>query len=131
MERKEHGGSKTEDWNNIGEVSEGKSLDDVGGGIVEAGFSELLGWSVMVGSEVFSGETNEKTRPETHHNTSISLHWSCRVWFTCGELNLHVIWENESAWVDSGAHEDSGDNKLKSKLLENVSLDESKELSDP
>ena len=59
MERKEHGGGKTEDWNNIGEVSEGKSLDDVGGSIVEAGFSELLGWSVMVGSEVFCGETNQ------------------------------------------------------------------------
>ena len=131
MERKEHGGGKTEDRNNIREVSEGKSLDDVGGSIVEAGFSELLGWSVMVGSEVFSGETNEKTRPETHHNASISLHWRCLVWLTCGELNLHIFWENESAWVYSGTHENSGDNKLKSKLLENVSSDESKELSDP
>ena len=62
-----------------------------------AGFSELLGGSVLFGGVVLSDESDEETGPKTKDDADIGLPRSELVLFA-GERKVHFFWEN----VDSG-----------------------------
>jgi len=68
----EDGDGEAEDGDNAGKVTEGKTVDDVGGGTVLASFSELTSGCVLFGGVVLSDEANEKTGPETHDDADVA-----------------------------------------------------------
>ena len=47
------------------------------------------------------------------------------------KADLHVVWEDHSAWVDGTTHKNSGDNKLESKFGLDITGDVGEELGDP
>jgi hypothetical protein len=73
LESKHDSDSKADNGDDGGHVTEGKTLDDVGGGIVGAGTGKLAGGGIRVGSVVLSGNTNDEAGPETEHDATISL----------------------------------------------------------
>lgn len=61
----ESGDGKEDNWDNSGHTSEGKSVDDIGGGSSLASVSEFSDWLIAVGSIIFSDKSNDQTGPET------------------------------------------------------------------
>lgn len=63
LEGNEHGDSKAEDGDDAGEVTEGETVDDVGGATEFASLSEPLSGPVLFGGVVLSDETDSETGP--------------------------------------------------------------------
>lgn len=61
----EGGDGEEEDWDNSGHVSEGKSVDDVGGGTGLTGISQFSDWCIAVGGIVLSDESNDQSGPKS------------------------------------------------------------------
>jgi len=69
-ERHPHDDGEKSDGDDGGLVTEGKTVDDVGGGTGLARLSDLAGGGVGVRGEVLSDETDEATSPETGAHTA-------------------------------------------------------------
>lgn len=57
------------------EVTKSETLDDVSGGTSSARKSDVLDWSILVRSVVFSDVTNDETGPETTEAADPSMDW--------------------------------------------------------
>ena len=73
LEGDKNGDSEAENGDDARKVAESETVDDIGGGTVGAGFSELLGGSVLFGGVVLSDEADEETGPETEDDANIGL----------------------------------------------------------
>ena len=111
LERDKNGDSEAENGNDAGKVSESETVDDVGGGTVGAGFSKLLGGSVLFGGVVLSDEADEETGPKTEDDADIGLPGGELV-NVASERKSHYIGENVDSGDNQGGHEDSGNPEL-------------------
>lgn len=111
LESEKDGDGKADNGDNGGHVTEGETLDDVGGGIVGTGTSELSGGAIRVGSVVLSGNTDSKTRPETEHDAAISLPVGASV-FLVSEVDIEGFRDDAENANEHSRHQKSGDDKL-------------------
>ena len=111
LEGDKNGDSEAENGDDARKVAESETVDDIGGGTVGAGFSELLGGSVLFGGVVLSDEADEETGPETEDDADIGLPGSEGVHFA-GERKVHLIGENVDGGDDQGGHEEGGNPEL-------------------
>ena len=96
-----------------------------------AGFGELTGRGVLLGSVVLSDKSDEETGPETEDNADVALPLGCVVW-VASECDSDTFFGEH---VDSGdnhdGHKDSGYPQLNLELIVDVlHLDVSQELAD-
>ena len=111
LEGDKNGDGEAENGDDARKIAESKTVDDIGGGTVSAGFGELLGRSVLFGGIVLGDEADEETGPETEDDADIGLPGSEGVHFT-GERKVHLIGENKDSGDNQGRHEDSGNPEL-------------------
>lgn len=131
MEGNKNGDSETEDGDDAGEVSEGETVDDIGGSTVFAGFSELTGRGVLLGSVVLSDKSDEETGPETEDNADVALPLGCVVWLASECDSDTFFGEHEDSGDNHDGHKDSGYPQLNLELIVDVlHLDVSQELAD-
>lgn len=125
------GDGEAEDGDDAREVSEGESVDDVGGSTVLAGFSELLSGTVLLGGVVLSDEADSKTGPEAHDDANVALPVGSVV-HGASELDANaVLGEDEDGGDDHGGHKDGGNPELNlESKLNRSGLDVSEELAD-
>jgi len=130
VESEHDGDSEADNGDDGGHVTEGETLDDVGGGIVGASTSELAGGAIGVGGVVLSGETNQKTGPETKHDATVSSPWGCIV-CVVSELDHEVFGEDVNNTNEHSGHQNGGDDKLHLELeLNGTVIDVSEEGGD-
>jgi hypothetical protein len=122
VEGNEDGGTKADNWDDVGHVSESESLDDIGSGSEFTRLGKVLSGAVFVGGVVLSGGTDDHTGPESHSDTSVKFPLSGNVGGTT-ELHFHGNGEHVDSGDDSDGHEDSGDNELVEELSVNVHID--------
>ena len=130
FEGDEDGDGEAEDGDDGGEVSEGKTVDDVGGGTVLAGDGEVTGGGVVLGGVVLSDQSNDETGPETKDNAGVALPSGGGV-VHAGEVDITtVLGEEVDGGDDHDSHKDGGDEELDLELgLDVVVLDVGKELA--
>jgi len=129
VEGNEDGGTEADDWDDVGHVSEGESLDDIGSGSVFARLGEVLDGAVMVGSVVLSGGSNDHTGPESHHDATVKFPVGGVV-DDSSEAHVHGVGEHVHGRDDGNSHEDGGDNELVEELGINFLLESSAELAE-
>jgi len=129
VEGNKDGGTKADNWDNVGHVSESESLDDIRSGSEFTRLGKVLGGAVFVGGVVLSGGTDNHTGPESHHDASVKFPVSGRVRDTT-EFHGHGNGEHVHGGDDEDGHEDGGDDQLVEELGINFSLDLGKELAD-
>ena len=123
VEGDEDSDGEAEDGHDGGKVTEGETVDDVGGGTVLASFSEFLGRPVLFGGVVLSDETDEETGPESEDDACVSLPLGGVV-FLASESDSEVLGEHVDGGDDHGGHKDGGNPKLDLELeLNLVGLD--------
>jgi hypothetical protein len=126
----EDGDGKAEDGDDAGEVAEGETVDDLGGGTVVAGAGELEGGGVLLGGVVLGDEADEETGPETEDDASICLPGAGLV-DLAGEGNVEGVGEDIDGGDDHGGHEESGNPELDlESSLDLISSNVSEELAD-
>lgn len=130
VEGEEDGDGEADDGDDVGEVSEGESLDDVGGSIEVASLSELLGGSVGLGGVVLSGDSNDESGPETKGNASEEFP-SVGVDGLASEGDINSLGESGVEKRDKeDSHEHGGHDELDLKLVLNSHVDSGEEDSD-
>ena len=130
LEGNKDGDGEAEDGDNAGKVTEGETVNNVGGGTVLASFSELTSGCVLFGGVVLGDEADEKTGPETHDDADVALPLGSFVQ-NSGECNVERLGEHEDSGDHHSGHKNGGNPQLDLKLSLNVfSLDVSEELAD-
>jgi hypothetical protein len=130
FEGDEDGGGEAEDGDNGGDVTEGESVDDVGGSTVLAGDGEVTGGAVFLGGVVLGDEADEKTGPESEHDADVGTPHGGIVSFS-GKLDSKISGEDVKSGDDHNRHEDGGDPKLDLELeLDGARLNVGEELAD-
>jgi len=129
VEGNEDGGTEADNWDDVGHVSEGESLDDIGSGSVFARLGEVLDGAVMVGGVVLSGGSNDHTGPESHHDATVKFPVGGVV-DNSSEGHIHGDGEHVHGGDDGNGHEDGGDNELVEELGINFLLESSAELAE-
>jgi len=110
------GSSDAGDWDNDGNVTEGKTKDNVWCWTFVASVSEPFGWGVGVVGVVFSDESDDHTGPESEHDASISGPSFHGEWDFLGTtFEGEGFWENEDSWDDASSHDDGGSTNLELK----------------
>ena len=122
VEGEEDGDGEAHNGDDVGHVSKSESLDDVGGSIVVASFSELLGGAEGVGGVVLGGDSNDETGPETEDDASVDLPSGGGV-LLAGELNCGGLGEDVDGGDKEDGHEDGGDDELGLQLVLNSHVD--------
>ena len=131
VEGDQDGDSEAEDGHNGGEVAEGESVDDVGGGTVSAGNGEVTSWGVLFGGVVLGDEADKETGPEAEDNADVGFP-SGGVVVLAGEPEAETLLrEHVDGGDDHDGHEDGGDPELDLELeLNLVGPDVGEELAD-
>jgi len=103
------GDGEHEDGNDSAPVSEGKSVDDVGGGTSFTGSGNFLNWFIAVGSVIFGNVSDDESRPKTGESTVESVNWfSVNI-----SKSIESVWEGKVTSIpESGGHEDCGNDEL-------------------